>query len=86
MLYYSEKLDKTFKTEEECLAAEKEVAVAKEAQKEQEEARLKEIVEAHIEWEEAAMAENEAWKKYLEVKDKFENDYNCFISLEKIAH
>ena len=67
MKYYSELVKKNFDSEQECLDAEKkyEEEHAKElALKEERAARAKEV--------------NEAYKKYLELRAKFLEDYKSF--------
>lgn len=78
MKYYSEELSKTFDTEEECLAAEKEYFEKLEAAKqeklklkEEKSARAKEVQDAYTEWMEAE-------KKYKSLRNDFIKDYGYF--------
>ena len=78
MKYYSEELQKTFDTEEECVAAEKDylqkLEDAKQEKlrlKEERTARAKEVQDAYTEWIEAE-------KKYKTLRNDFIRDYGYF--------
>ena len=78
MKYYSEKLDKTFDTEKECLEAEENQELLKEQRKE----RANEIVEAIHDYEtyviESRKVAQEKSDKIAELKNKFIEDYGSF--------
>lgn len=78
MKYYSEELKKTFDTEEECVAAEKEYLQAIEDEKakalqlkEEKTTRAKEVQTAYEDWIEAE-------KKYKSLRNDFIRDYGYF--------
>ena len=78
MRIFSEKTNKEYKTVEDCLKAEKEFdeALALEKAKKQKLAEDKKARAAEV--EEAWKAVREANKKYVELKNKFINDYGAF--------
>jgi len=72
MKYYSEELQKTFDTEEECVAAEKEYLAKLEKEK-QENMRLKEEKTSR------AKAVQAAYEKYVEAEKEYKSLRNDFI-------
>ena len=78
MRIFSEKTNKEYKTVEDCLKAEKEFdeALALEKAKKQKLAEDKKARATEV--EEAWKAVREANKKYVELKNKFINDYGAF--------
>ena len=78
MKYYSEKLDKTFDTEKECLEAEENQELLKAQRKE----RADEIVEAIHDYEnyvvESRNTAQEKSDRIAELKNKFIEDYGSF--------
>ena len=78
MKYYSEKLDKTFDTEEECLKAEENQDLLKAQRKE----RADEIMQAIKDYDdyvaETSKVAREKANKITELKNKFIEDYGSF--------
>jgi hypothetical protein len=78
MKIYSEKTNKEYKTVEDCLKAEKEFDEALEAEKAKKQKLSEEKKARAVEVEEAWKAVREANKKYVDLKNKFINDYGAF--------
>lgn len=77
-IYFSEVLNKRFDTEEACLQAEKEYAEKIAAQKEAEQKLKNEKAARAKDIENAYKAYKDAEKKYLELRNKFVEDYGQY--------
>ena len=77
-IYYSEVLNKRFDTEEECLKAEKEYAEKLAAQKEAEKKAKDEKASRARAVEDAYKVFKDAEKAYVELRNKFVEDYGQF--------
>lgn len=78
MKYYSEVLKKTFDTEKDCLAAEKDYNEKLEAAEKQKKELAEKRKERAKEVEEAYKEVQKAQKHYAELRTKFVKDYGSF--------
>lgn len=78
MLYYSEVLDKKFKSEEECVQAEAKYAEEQKAAKEKAEALSRERKDRAKEVEDAYAAAITAQKEYRKLLNQFVKDFGSF--------
>lgn len=78
MVYYSEELNKKFKTAEECEKAEKAYFETLEAAKKKKEEKSKEKKARANEVNDAFKDFKQAEKHYIELRNQFIKDYGCY--------